>query len=553
MHTLKGAWAGQTFAVAACNESGGRKARIRRSKEERKSMVETFIKKFQKSNNGRFPSLNLTHKEVGGSFYIIREIVREIIQENRVLGPAMLPSAEQDNGIPVLAFPIEPYSSLSSPDDIHYHSTTKGNVLDSNGQLHSSRTANNQLDVEQVVVVSSDIIGLDRPEDEQNDEFFDKDEVSVEPSSTESSPPVQESVGETGELKGSKTRPRAQNEQNVEFSDKDEVSVEPLSTESSLPLKESVGETGELKGLKAGPRPEDEQNVDLSDKDEVSVEPSSTESSPPAKESVGETGELKGLKAGPRPEDQQNVDLSDKDEASVEPSSIESSPPVKEIVGDTGELKGSKSGLRPEYEQKVDLSYKDEVSVEPLSTESPPPVKESVGETGELKQSKAVPTHKNADVVVEMFPLRPISMTFDDWDENVISETSGHTLQMNAEVVEKEKELAVVSPLQSSSDSSIVTTPDFKVKDSSAPETKTFISGSSSNRSNEKFGLEESLSSINNREEDIIKVKNGPPPLDRINLETWKGTEAETATKHDNNPLLALFKSFLTAIAKILH
>ncbi|CDY29069.1 BnaC07g32750D [Brassica napus] len=41
-------------------------------------------------NNGSFPSLSLTHKEVGGSFYTIREIVREIIQENRVLGTSDL-------------------------------------------------------------------------------------------------------------------------------------------------------------------------------------------------------------------------------------------------------------------------------------------------------------------------------------------------------------------------------------------------------------------------------------------------------------------------------
>ena len=45
MHTIKGGWVGQTFALATCNDSGGRKTRIRRSKEERKSMVETFIKK----------------------------------------------------------------------------------------------------------------------------------------------------------------------------------------------------------------------------------------------------------------------------------------------------------------------------------------------------------------------------------------------------------------------------------------------------------------------------------------------------------------------------
>lgn len=90
MHAIKGGWIGQTFALAKCNESERKKSRIRRSKEERKAMVESFVKKYQTSNSGNFPSLNLTHKEVGGSFYTVREIVREIIQENRVLGPAKL-------------------------------------------------------------------------------------------------------------------------------------------------------------------------------------------------------------------------------------------------------------------------------------------------------------------------------------------------------------------------------------------------------------------------------------------------------------------------------
>ncbi|KAK8961241.1 hypothetical protein KSP40_PGU012983 [Platanthera guangdongensis] len=43
--------------------------------------------KYRSSNNGKFPSLNLTHKELHGSFYNVREIVRDIIQENKVLGP----------------------------------------------------------------------------------------------------------------------------------------------------------------------------------------------------------------------------------------------------------------------------------------------------------------------------------------------------------------------------------------------------------------------------------------------------------------------------------
>lgn len=80
-------WAGKTFALARCNDSGGKKPRSRRTKEERKTMVESFINKYRNLNNGKFPSLNLTHKEVGGSFYTVREIVREIIQQNRVLCP----------------------------------------------------------------------------------------------------------------------------------------------------------------------------------------------------------------------------------------------------------------------------------------------------------------------------------------------------------------------------------------------------------------------------------------------------------------------------------
>ncbi|XP_020101526.1 uncharacterized protein LOC109719336 [Ananas comosus] len=81
---------GQRFAPARCSSSQEKKPRRRRTKEERRAMVESFITKYRGLNNGNFPSLNLTHKEVGGSFYTIREIVRDIIQENKVLGPGSL-------------------------------------------------------------------------------------------------------------------------------------------------------------------------------------------------------------------------------------------------------------------------------------------------------------------------------------------------------------------------------------------------------------------------------------------------------------------------------
>ncbi|KAJ6428869.1 hypothetical protein OIU84_020506 [Salix udensis] len=74
---------------------------------------------YQNLNNGNFPSLNLTHKEVGGSFYTVREIVREIIQENRVLGSGKLSLEEQHNDHFVEQYPLgtistEPQTSLST-------------------------------------------------------------------------------------------------------------------------------------------------------------------------------------------------------------------------------------------------------------------------------------------------------------------------------------------------------------------------------------------------------------------------------------------------------
>lgn len=130
MHVSRGGWVGPTFALAKFDDSfEGKKSVIRRSKEERKGMVETFIKRYQKSNNGDFPSLNLTRKEVGGSFYTVREIVREIIQENRVLGPPK--STPGDKNMEKLDSFLEhnPLGSMSV--DLHVHMVTQeGSIVD---------------------------------------------------------------------------------------------------------------------------------------------------------------------------------------------------------------------------------------------------------------------------------------------------------------------------------------------------------------------------------------------------------------------------------------
>lgn len=82
--------------------------------------------RYQESNNGSFPSLNLTHKEVGGSFYTVREIVRDIIQENRILGPGnlLLEEHNPDHSLeqnPLHSIAIEPHSPLTlSSNEVHF-------------------------------------------------------------------------------------------------------------------------------------------------------------------------------------------------------------------------------------------------------------------------------------------------------------------------------------------------------------------------------------------------------------------------------------------------
>ncbi|KAG8093179.1 hypothetical protein GUJ93_ZPchr0012g20722 [Zizania palustris] len=98
-----GRWQRFGFGVVRCCVQE-KKPRVRKTKEERREMVESFVHTYRVSNDGKFPSVNLTHKEVGGSYYIVREIVRDIIQENKVLGPG---------GLNAKALSFEdPYSSV---------------------------------------------------------------------------------------------------------------------------------------------------------------------------------------------------------------------------------------------------------------------------------------------------------------------------------------------------------------------------------------------------------------------------------------------------------
>ncbi|XP_039802108.1 uncharacterized protein LOC120666346 isoform X3 [Panicum virgatum] len=139
-----------------------RPQRVRKSKEERREMVESFINSYRVSNDGKFPSVNLTHKEVGGSYYIVREIVRDVIQENRVLGPGGLDAM-------ALSFEDCPDSSEVSmkhelgQDNIESLEMSdngqvgKGSVSESSSSEESFSLQNNSVSIE-ILLGSSNIL-----------------------------------------------------------------------------------------------------------------------------------------------------------------------------------------------------------------------------------------------------------------------------------------------------------------------------------------------------------------------------------------------------------
>ncbi|KAJ4720682.1 DNA binding [Melia azedarach] len=115
---------------------------------------------YQSSNDGHFPSLNLTHKEVGGSFYTVREIVREIIQENRVLGPAKLTSEELntnqfDEEYPLGTISTEPETPLDIKSNgsafVPHHLEGGNQELVSNSDELCGENENQILDNEQII------------------------------------------------------------------------------------------------------------------------------------------------------------------------------------------------------------------------------------------------------------------------------------------------------------------------------------------------------------------------------------------------------------------
>ncbi|RWW44523.1 hypothetical protein BHE74_00049706, partial [Ensete ventricosum] len=63
-----------------CKPQKGKKI----SEQKRRVLVESFVDKYRTSNAGRFPSVSHVQQEVGGSYYIIKQLVQEMKNNKRL-------------------------------------------------------------------------------------------------------------------------------------------------------------------------------------------------------------------------------------------------------------------------------------------------------------------------------------------------------------------------------------------------------------------------------------------------------------------------------------
>ncbi|KAL1569242.1 hypothetical protein AAHA92_00742 [Salvia divinorum] len=72
---------------AASSPLEDRKPRKRPSKDERRTMVETYVNEYRITNDGKFPTVSHTIKEVGGGYYTVRQIIQEMLYNSKQSSP----------------------------------------------------------------------------------------------------------------------------------------------------------------------------------------------------------------------------------------------------------------------------------------------------------------------------------------------------------------------------------------------------------------------------------------------------------------------------------
>lgn len=76
---------GKSYAASVpCDVPKIQKGRKRVSKDQRKAMVESFVNKYRSMNAGKFPAASDAQKQVGGNYYIVRQILQELEYNSKI-------------------------------------------------------------------------------------------------------------------------------------------------------------------------------------------------------------------------------------------------------------------------------------------------------------------------------------------------------------------------------------------------------------------------------------------------------------------------------------
>ncbi|XP_010528547.1 PREDICTED: uncharacterized protein LOC104805620 isoform X2 [Tarenaya hassleriana] len=94
------------------------KVGTRLSRDERRALVVSFVTRYRATNGGKFPNLKATHKEVGGSYYIVRDIFQELKFESQT--PSV--SSAQDLSMEIVASENSDSSLAMNESDTDGHS-----------------------------------------------------------------------------------------------------------------------------------------------------------------------------------------------------------------------------------------------------------------------------------------------------------------------------------------------------------------------------------------------------------------------------------------------
>ncbi|XP_045815367.1 uncharacterized protein LOC123908698 isoform X1 [Trifolium pratense] len=97
-------WRGLSRAACVPQETSDtrRKSRQKVPKHERRAMVESFVNKYRSENAGKFPTIKGTKKEVGGSYYVVREIIQELEYKSKMKSQSAKDRPIQDDSQSVL-------------------------------------------------------------------------------------------------------------------------------------------------------------------------------------------------------------------------------------------------------------------------------------------------------------------------------------------------------------------------------------------------------------------------------------------------------------------